>query len=86
VKAELKTSDAYLSIQDVRNSTGLGRSTIYRMVENGEFPKSYQLSARRVGWKKSEIDAWNQDREVNAPTAKFGSHRGRKVVRMTRKG
>jgi hypothetical protein len=56
------------------------------MIENGEFPKSYQLSARRVGWKKSEIDAWNQEREVNAPTPKFGAHRGKVVVRDSKRG
>ena len=42
----------------VRQRTGLGRSTIYRLMALGSFPSAVQLTPRAVGWPKSEIDAW----------------------------
>lgn len=38
--------------------TGLGISTIYEMIQRGEFPKPIPLSAKAVGWLAAEIDAW----------------------------
>lgn len=42
----------------VKERTGLGRSTIYRMMALGQFPRSLQLTARAVGWRRADIDAW----------------------------
>ncbi len=38
--------------------TGLPRSSIYRKISRGEFPKPIALGARSVGWLSSDIDAW----------------------------
>lgn len=50
----------------VRRRTGLGRSTIYRMMANGSFPSAVQLTPRAVGWPKSDIDAWLEARPKTA--------------------
>lgn len=42
----------------VRERTGLGRSTIYRLISSGSFPSAVQLAPRAVGWRKADIDAW----------------------------
>lgn len=42
----------------VRERTGLGRSTIYRMMALGQFPRAFQLTSRAVGWRRADIDAW----------------------------
>ena len=38
--------------------TGLGRSTLYAMMERGEFPRALRLGARARGWKESQLDEW----------------------------
>ena len=44
---------------DVELITGLGRSTIYRLVKAGKFPKPVQLvDEYTVGWLYDEVQAW----------------------------
>jgi len=50
----------------VRRRTGLGRSTIYRLMSNGTFPRAVQLTPRAVGWPKAAIDAWLEARPKTA--------------------
>jgi prophage regulatory protein len=47
-----------LRLKTVLDRTGLTRSTLYRKIERGTFPKQVQISERCVGWRESEIDAW----------------------------
>lgn len=42
----------------VLERTSLSRATLYREVAGGRFPKPHRLSPGRVGWLRSEIDAW----------------------------
>ena len=51
-----------LRIPEVIQRTGLSRSTIYRMVDRGEFPRPVPLTSRTVAWSSSEIDRWIQER------------------------
>ena len=63
--AEPQPNADHLDIQrlpTVRRRTGLGRSTIYRLMANGSFPSAVQLTPRAVGWPKSDIDAWLEAR------------------------
>lgn len=50
--------DALLDIEDVRAATRLGRSTIYRRIDAGTFPKPICLSPGCVRWRVSAITAW----------------------------
>lgn len=48
-----------LRLPEVKNLTGLARSTIYLRVGNGTFPAPVKLGGdRAVGWIESEIEAW----------------------------
>ncbi|MEG3122335.1 helix-turn-helix transcriptional regulator [Sphingomonas sp. GB1N7] len=47
-----------LRLNAVLDRTGLSRSSLYRKVQSGTFPKSVQLSARCVGWHASAVDDW----------------------------
>lgn len=38
--------------------TGLGYTTLFRLERDGKFPARRQLSPGRVGWVKSEVEAW----------------------------
>jgi prophage regulatory protein len=42
--------------------TGLGRSTIYRLVADGSFPPPVHLGPRAVGWRWSDLDQWSRSR------------------------
>jgi len=55
---------ALLRRPEVSRRTGLSRTTIYRMVQAGEFPSPRQLGARAVAWSESEISAWIESRAV----------------------
>lgn len=42
--------------------TGLGRSTIYRLMARHEFPSPVRLASRAVGWRSSDLDRWAAER------------------------
>jgi len=42
----------------VELTTGLSRSTIYRYMSHGTFPKPIPLGPRAVGWIESDIADW----------------------------
>ncbi len=45
-------------LPEVKDSTGLSRSSIYLRMSKGEFPKSMSLGGRAVGWLESDIQSW----------------------------
>ena len=52
----------FLRLPEVKNRVGYGRATIYRKMNAGMFPQSYDLGARAVAWLESDIDAWIEGR------------------------
>jgi prophage regulatory protein len=48
----------FLRLPEVERRTGLGRSSIYRYVNRGLFPRSVKLGVRSIGFVESEIEAW----------------------------
>lgn len=55
------SSDRFLRIEAVLERTGLSRSTMYRKIQNGTFPKQVHISIRCAGWRESAINAWMQN-------------------------
>ena len=51
--------------REVESITGLGRSSIYRLMQEGEFPQRVQVGRNAVRWRASDIAAWVESR----PTA-----------------
>lgn len=47
-----------LRLRDVTNKTGMGSSTIYRKMNDGEFPRPVRISPAMVRWRESDIDSW----------------------------
>ncbi len=43
--------------------TGLGYTTIFKLERAGKFPARRKLSPGRVGWLRSEVEAWLLGRE-----------------------
>ena len=51
-----------LRFTDVRERTGLSRSTVWRLERRGAFPKHVQLSANIVGWLEEDVIEWIRSR------------------------
>ena len=47
-----------IRLKEVIDCTGLGRSTIYKYIAEGSFPKPVSLGDRSVGWVESEVHDW----------------------------
>lgn len=65
VAANPDDSLALLRLPMVLRFTGLGRSTIYRLMAKRRFPPPVRLSDRVVAWRRSDLERWSADR----PTA-----------------
>jgi prophage regulatory protein len=48
----------FLSLNQTCEVVNLSRSTIYRKVKDGSFPKTVQLSPNRVGFRTSDLKKW----------------------------
>ena len=48
--------------KDVETMIGLSRSTIYKLMSQGTFPKAIRLGPRAVGWRLSDIEVWIESR------------------------
>jgi prophage regulatory protein len=64
--------DRILRMPQVVAITGLSRSTVYRLIGEGRFPRQRVLSARAVGWLESELQAWLQARRDGDPLPQPG--------------
>ncbi|KRV02456.1 phage transcriptional regulator AlpA [Pseudomonas aeruginosa] len=47
-----------IRLKEVIESTGLARSTIYKYIAEGTFPKPVSLGDRCVGWVDGEVHDW----------------------------
>ncbi|MFT6607142.1 MAG: prophage regulatory protein [Halocynthiibacter sp.] len=59
-------TEQHLRRPAVETATGLSRSTIYAMMDAGEFPRPIRIGKRAVAWPKSAVTAWLADRPTSA--------------------
>ncbi|MDV6316235.1 AlpA family transcriptional regulator [Idiomarina sp. HP20-50] len=52
----------FLRLNEVKERVGLGRTSIYKLIGEGKFPKPVHVLGRNVAWIDSEIDEWMMDR------------------------
>ena len=62
----------FIRLNEVMSRTGYGRTSIYRKMEDGSFPKSLKLGgppkdpnrfdSRAIAWIEDEIDQWMESR------------------------
>ncbi len=60
------SSPQIVRLPDVLKKTGLGRSTVYRMVAEHTFPAPVKLAKRAVGWRHDDITQWTSGRRSTA--------------------
>ena len=63
-----KQKHRFIRLNEVLSRTGFGRTSIYRKMEEGSFPKSLKLGgppkdpsifdSRAVAWIEDEVDQW----------------------------
>lgn len=51
-----------IKIKDVMHTTGLARSTVYKYIADGTFPKPVVLGERNVAWVEGEVQDWIMDK------------------------
>ena len=61
-----------LRLPEVLRRTGFGRSHIYNLINQGEFPKQIQISSGAVAWLESEFEAWMEKKFRNQGTTPPG--------------
>ena len=54
--------DRLLRRQQVEEIAGIKRSSIYRLMDDGEFPRPVKVGPAAVRWKASDITAWLDSR------------------------
>lgn len=54
----MKANERLLRCSEVQHRTGLGKTTIYRLMRDGLFPLPLKISPKAVRWPESEIEDW----------------------------
>jgi prophage regulatory protein len=65
-------SDPLIRMPAVLERTGLSKTSLYRMIDQGRFPDARRIGPRAVAWYASEISAWT----AALPLAHSGGHKG----------
>ena len=52
----------FLRLKDVIRITSLSRSTIYRYVASGIFPKQIEIAPKIVVWLESDVQKWMSEK------------------------
>lgn len=58
----LSVQPVFLRMPTVIRLTGLGRSTIYRLIAEQKFPGPVRVGTRAVAWRRSDLDRWSEAR------------------------
>ena len=62
-----------LKLPAVKARTALSRSTLYKFISRGSFPKPLRLGPRAVGWLEAEVDEWIAARAKSRDAALGGA-------------
>ena len=61
-----------LRLPNVKAITGLSRSTIYLRMSEGTFPQKINIGPRAVGWLRSEVADWMEQRILESRGSELG--------------
>lgn len=70
----VNTSSVVIRMKAVMQRTGLSRATIYRLMNAGEFPRSFKIGKVASGWLESEVSAWISERASARQSADLGGY------------
>ena len=52
----------FIRLNKVIEMTGLSRPTVYRLIQQGKFPRQVKLSERSSAWLLGEVEQWMKER------------------------
>ncbi len=55
---DVDQADRLIRIDEVKHRVGLGKTMIYRLIQQGRFPSPYKLSPFASRWSEQEIVGW----------------------------
>jgi prophage regulatory protein len=59
----IRTIDRIIRVNELCALVGLHRSTVWRAVAQGKFPKPVVISTQSRGWRASDIEQWIASRQ-----------------------
>lgn len=57
----MSNAERIIRLKTVLARTGLSRSTLYRKIAEGSFPRQMPISIHGAGWHESAVDRWIAD-------------------------
>lgn len=57
----VSNSERIIRLNTVLTRTGLSRSTLYRKIAEGSFPRQIPISVHGAGWHESAVSRWIAD-------------------------
>jgi prophage regulatory protein len=69
-----KICDPIFRMNETCRQVALSRTTVYRLIDNGDFPQPIQLSKNSIGFLSSQIEAWKEQRIDDSRKAKEPNH------------
>ena len=48
----------FYTLEEVKDITTLSRSNLFKMIEDGKFPRQIKIADRRIAWSKSDVNNW----------------------------
>jgi prophage regulatory protein len=57
-----QTQVSLFRCQSVLEKTGLKRSSLYKLIKTGDFPKPIKITAKAVAWPSNEVEDWISER------------------------
>jgi len=58
----------FYETQELLHALGnIGRTTLWRLEQRGDFPQRRQITPQRVGWLVCEVEEWASNRPVGKP-------------------
>ena len=52
------TTKKVMNLNDVLATLGISKSTLYRLIDTGHFPKPFKLGLRLNAWRVETIETW----------------------------
>ena len=62
-------SDRFIRAKEIYRKTGLSRSTIWRLEQQGDFPRRRLIAPHTVGWLETEVERWLKSRQPKPTNA-----------------
>jgi len=62
----ININSQFIRLPQVKELTTLSKSSIYRLISDGDFPQQIAIGARSVVWRRHEVEAWCNQKVASA--------------------